>query len=400
MHRATILGCALLLGGTTWAQDWPQWRGPNRDNKATGFSVPKEWPKDLTKKWQVTVGVGEACPVLVGNRVYTFGRQGGDEMTMCLDAESSKELWKDRYASDQIRGAAGGYPGPRSTPAVGDGKVCTFGVRGTLSCLDAGTGKVVWRKETRSVPTFYTSTSPLIADGKCVVFAGSLSAYDLATGDVKWQWTGGGAPYGSPVLMTVDGVKQVVTPYSGGLAAVSLANGKLLWQAKVGGGGYQANFSTPLIEGPIVIYSAASKGGSGNTTAFKIEKRDDGFTATTLWKKDQSTHQYHAPLLRDGLIFGVTTGRNFFCQDGKSGEELWRDREKRGQYGSIIDVGPALVSLTSDSNLVAFEPSPKGYKQLATYPVSTSETWSVPILAGNRIYVKDKKGSLTLWTME
>ena len=402
MNRIRLIVLMAMLVGvhSLAAQDWPQWRGPHRDNKVDGFAAPKDWPKELTKKWKVAVGKGEASPLLVGNKVYVFGRQGGDEVAMCLDAGSGKEVWKEKYASAEIGGSASGYPGPRSTPAVGEGKVCTLGVRGAVCCFDAATGKLAWRKDT-APPKFYTSSSPLIEDGKCIVYAANLTAYDLASGAVKWQWTGGGAPYGSPVLMTVDGVKQVVTPYEGGIAGVGLADGKLLWHVKIAGGGYQANYSTPLFDGNTMIYSiTGGKKGGGSTAAYKIEKKSDAFAATELWKKPIAAAGYHTPLLKDGLIFGVSSANTFFCVDAKTGAELWKDSTKRGKCGSILDAGPVLLSLTSDSKLVAFKASGKAYEEVATYTVASSETWAVPIIAGNRIFVKDKGGSLALLTIE
>jgi outer membrane protein assembly factor BamB len=119
------LACFLWAAAALAAQDWPQWRGPNRDNKVIGFAEPKTWPKELTKKWTVSVGIGEASPVLVGDKLYVFARQQDDEVTLCLDAMTGKEIWQDKYAADVVKGGARGYPGPRSTPAVGEGKVCT-----------------------------------------------------------------------------------------------------------------------------------------------------------------------------------------------------------------------------------------------------------------------------------
>jgi len=269
----------------------------------------------------------------------------------------------------------------------------------------------VWRKDTKSKPGFYTSTSPIVADGKCIVYVGTLTAFDLSSGEAKWTWSGGGAPYGSPVLMTVAGTKQVVTPtQSNNLASVGLADGKLLWQVKLDGSGYFGNYSTPLVAGDKVFYSSGggrggkggkgAKGGAGSTVALKIDKKDDGFAATELWKKPFTAAGYHTPLFKDDAIFGVSPARTFFCVDAKTGEELWKDKTPRGECGSILDAGAVLLSLTSDSKLVAFEPSKKEYKELAKYTVSSSETWSVPIVVGNRIYVRDKGGSLTLWTIE
>src|SRR5687768_11027029 len=88
---------AVGVGGVAVAQDWPQWRGPGRDNKVTGFTAPAAWPKELTKKWQVKVGSGDSSPVLVGDKLYVFARQGDKEVTLCLDAATGKEVWRDEH---------------------------------------------------------------------------------------------------------------------------------------------------------------------------------------------------------------------------------------------------------------------------------------------------------------
>src|SRR6266404_228122 len=126
-----ISSCAALLALTTvLAQDWPQWRGPNRDAKATGFTAPKTWPKQLTQKWKVTVGDGVATPALVGDKLYVFSRQDGNEVIRCLNAADGKEIWKDKYETGGATGPAASFSGPRSSPAVADGKVVALGVRG------------------------------------------------------------------------------------------------------------------------------------------------------------------------------------------------------------------------------------------------------------------------------
>jgi outer membrane protein assembly factor BamB len=334
---AMLLAYALLIAAEhAGAQDWPQWRGPNRDNKVTGFTEPKTWPKELTNKWKVPVGLGESSPVLVGDKVFVFGRQGGDEVTLCVDAATGKEVWKDSYKAITITNAAKAHPGPRSTPAVGDGKICTLGVGGVVSCLDAATGKVVWRtKDVKGVPQYYTSSSPLIVDGKCIVFVNALIAYDLASGDSKWEWKAE-APYGSPVLMTVEGTKQVVTPAKGLLAGIGLVDGKELWKIKVAGD----NMATPVVDGQTVIYSLDPFG----TVALKIEKKADGFSAMELWKKSLADTKFYSPVLKDGMLFGVTKGAKLFCMDTKSGEQVWLGKEARGDCGHILNVGSVLVA--------------------------------------------------------
>src|SRR4051812_961924 len=91
---------------TAAAADWPQWRGPNRDAKAE-FNAPTTWPKELTKKWSVPAGSGVATPALAGGKLYVFAREEGDEILSCLDADTGKELWRDKNASPPVRGAAG-----------------------------------------------------------------------------------------------------------------------------------------------------------------------------------------------------------------------------------------------------------------------------------------------------
>jgi outer membrane protein assembly factor BamB len=401
-----VLAGVLLLGtGRAAAQDWPQWRGPNRDSQVTGFTPPKVWPKTLTQKWKVTVGIGEASPALVGNKLFVFTRQGGDEVTTCLNAADGTIVWQDKYAAAPVTGAATGMgglgPGTRSSPAVGRGKVCTFGAAGVVSCLDADSGMVVWRKDTKAHPIFFTRSSPLIVDGKCIVYIGgsngALTSYDLTSGEVQWQWKGAGAPYGSPVLMTVADTRQVVTPTANSLAGIGLSDGKLLWHVKLSGD-YQSTFGTPIVSGSTVLYSAPGKAGGG-TIALQIEKQGDGFTATELWKKSLAGYIYNSPVLQDGLLFGVAADRKFFCMCAKTGDLLWANAANRDLGGAMVQANGVLLALTLDAQLVVFLPSGKAYTEVARYKVAESSTWAYPIVAGNRVFVKDRE-ALTLWTIE
>ena len=131
----------VLAAGIVSAQDWPQWRGANRDGKATGFTAPATWPKELKQEWKVTVGPGDSTPALVGDKLFVFTRDGAEEVILCLNAADGKEIWRDKYPAPAVTGAAGRHPGPRSSPTVADGKVVTLGVGGTVSCLDAGIGQ-------------------------------------------------------------------------------------------------------------------------------------------------------------------------------------------------------------------------------------------------------------------
>ena len=179
----------------------------NRDAKATGFTAPKEWPKELTQKWKVTVGLGDASPAVVGNKLYVFAREGTDEVIRCLDATNGKELWSEKYDATQVSG-----PPPRhtadhearlqwpmakssrsasavSSPAWMPRRASCSGAR----TISRAPGPGSTRPPRRSSPT----ASAIAALGS--ESNGGIVAYDLASGDQKWKWTGDGTAYASPM---------------------------------------------------------------------------------------------------------------------------------------------------------------------------------------------------------
>jgi outer membrane protein assembly factor BamB len=404
-----LLGCALLLSSSkAGAQDWPQWRGPNRDAKATGFTAPSTWPKELTRKWQVKVGDGVATPALVGDKLYVFSRESGNEVTRCLSAADGKEIWADKYEATFQGRADSGFPGPRSSPAVADGKVVTLGVDGTLSCLDAASGTVVWRNNDfkGSLPRFHTSSSPIIVDGLCIAQLGGESkggifAYDLAKGAEKWKWTGDGTAYASPVLLDLGGTKAVVAETSGNFVGLAVADGKLLWKTAAPIQGQMTyNSCTPVVDGQTVMLS----GGGRGTKAWKVEKKGDEITTADLWSTKDVSVQFNTPVVKNGLIFGISNSDKLFCLSAENGKTAWTSSlgggggRSRG-YGSVVDAGAMLLALNPGSQLIVFEPSDKEYKEVAKYKVADSATYAYPVVAGNRVFVKDRD-SVILWTIE
>jgi len=397
-----VLGL-LLCSIAVEAADWPQWRGANRDGKVTGFTVPQAWPKTLTKKWTVPVGAGDATPALVGDKLYVFARQGQDEVTLCLNAEDGKELWRDQYAADAPTGAAARHAGPRSSPAVADGKVVTLGVNGVLSCLDAASGKLLWRKDPfpKTVPQFFTAMSPLIVDGMAIAHLGgkgkgAILAYDLATGNEKWRWDAEGPEYASPALMTVEGVKQLVTLTEKSIVGVAVADGKLLWQLPFVPQMRAYNAATPIVDGQTVVCTGAGRG----TKAIKIEKQGDAFVAKELWNNPDVAVQFNTPVLENGLLFGLSSRGNLFCLNAQDGKAAWTDAAQHGRgFAAIVDAGPVILALPSTSELIAFKPSAAAYEEVARIKVSDTPTYAHPILAGNRVFVKDQD-ALTLLTLE
>jgi outer membrane protein assembly factor BamB len=432
---ATVYPTAPLLA----VSDWPQWLGLNRDAKATDFKPPKTWPKELTQKWKVAVGEGVATPALAGGKLYVFSRQEGNEVTRCLDAQTGKELWQERYETLGATGPAQSFSGPRSSPAVAQGKVVTVGVRGIISCLDAADGKKLWRKDDfQAYPQFFPSSSPLIIDGMCVAQLGgrengAVVAYDLTSGDEKWKWSGESPGYASPALMTIDGAKIVVAETERRIVGIHAKDGKVAFEIPFAVQGRGYNASTPIVDGQTLIYAGSGRG----TKAAKIEKQGDGYVVQELWSNPDKSVQFNTPVLKDGFLYGLTATNEFFCLNAKDGKLAWsapaakpaeaptasRDAAAEGGeanrrpgppgggrggrrgggggggFGSIIDAGAVLLALTPGSELIAFQPNGSAYSEVARIKVAESPTHAYPVLSGNRLFIKDRE-SVTLWTIE
>jgi outer membrane protein assembly factor BamB len=399
-----VSSLVLITAATSaWAQDWPQWRGPNRDDKVLGFTAPKTWPQQPNLKWKVTVGQADASPALVGGKLFVFSRQDDYEVIQCLDAANGTTLWSNRYEVLAPTGPAGRHPGPRSSPTVADGKVITLGVRGTLSCLEADSGKLLWRKDDiRGWPGFFTATSPLIVDGLCIAQLGGKTngvvvAYDLAGGGEKWKWSGDGASYASPVVMTAGDTKLIVTQTDKHVVALTLADGKLAWETPYVGQGMGAgNFDTPIIDGQTIIYTGQGRG----TTAVRLEKQGDSFVGTGLWTNMDNSPRFCTPVLKDGFLYGLSEGGKFYCIDAKTGKTAWTEANgSRGNFGSIVDAGSVLIALTPKSSLIVFQPNDKEYTEVANMKVADTPTYAQPLLSGNRVFVEDED-SVSLLTLD
>jgi outer membrane protein assembly factor BamB len=404
-RKAVVLvSCAMaMLATCARAQDWPQWRGPNRDGKVTGFAAPEKWPPQLTQKWKVTVGAGDSTPALVGDKLYVFTRQGDDEVLTCLNAADGKPVWSDKYAAQAVSGPAARHPGPRSSPAVVEGKIVTLGAAGVVSCWDTS-GKVLWRKDPFPgvVPQFFTAMSPIIVDGMAVVQVGgkgngAIIAYNLANGEEKWRWGAEGPDYGSPALLTVGGTKQIVTPTEKSIVGIAVADGKLLWQRPFVPVRMAYNAATPIVDGQTVIYTGKGRG----TYAVRIEKKGDQFEVSELWSNPDLAPQFNTPVLRNGLLFGLSDKGNLFCLDAKTGKTDWTDATARDRQGftSIVDGGSCLMALPSSAELVVFKPEGKQYEEVAKIKVAETPIYAHPVLAGKRVFVKDQE-TVALLTLD
>ena len=305
------------------------------------------------------------------------------------------EIWRNKYKAQPVTGPAASHPGPRSTPAVGEGKVVTLGTSGVVTCVDANTGKEVWHKDEfpNAVPQFFTSMSPIIVDGMCIAHLGNAEkgvvvAYELTSGNSKWKWEGDGPSYSSPVLMTIDHIKQIVFLTDKNIAGIAIDKGNLLWKVAAPVQQRYWNSVTPVIDGETVIYTGQGDG----TKAIKVEKQGDSFVTKEIWSNKDFGTVYNTPVLKDGLLYGNSNNGNFFCLDAKTGKMVWSDTNRSDNFCSIIDIGSVFLAIpTNKSELIAFKPNDKKYEETARIKVSDTPVYAYPIASGKRIYIKDKE---------
>ena len=386
------------------AQDWPQWRGANRDGIISGFKVPATWPQQFTASWKISVGLGDATPALVNDRLYVFTRLDDLEKLQCIDAKTGKQLWiTDGYTTPVLEGGGARHPGPRSSPAVSDNKVVTIGVAGVVTCYDAGTGKVLWQNRdfTAAVPKFYMGGSPLVVDGLCLAHVGAdksgqYVALDMTNGSLKWKTEGDGPGYSSPVIMTVNGNKIVVFQGDTRLVGVNIPDGKILWQIDTPVLTGRGNSSTsPVIDKQTVFYTGLGNG----VNAIEIKKLGESYSVKQLWTNPDLCTEFSTPVIKNGLLFGLSNTNKLFCINAGDGKTAWVDSVSHQNFGSILDVGPVIVALSSTSNMMVYQPVASGYNQLAKFKVAETPVYAHPVLSGNRIFIKDEN-SLILYILQ
>jgi outer membrane protein assembly factor BamB len=401
----TIVALTVIGQAQRPSTDWTQWRGPNRDGAIAAFAAPAAWPETLVRRWKVEVGTGYSTPIIVGDRVYQFSRVGENETMTAFDAASGKQLWQGGYpAPFQMMSATVQHgPGPKSTPVFFNGRLYSIGMTGTVTAWDAASGKQVWQKpgDPKNVPTFTTHAFSPVIDNGVVIFHlgghnnGALSGLDLATGAVKWSWTGDGPGYGSPVLANIGGTRQVITITQDKLVSLDTATGALLWERAFASGN-DTNSITPVIDGQTVIVS----GNGGPTVAFAVAKKGTQWATDTLWENADIAARFNDPVILGDLLFGMAQRNSgqYFGVDVKSGKTLWLSEPRQAAKVALQRAGDLVFILENDGELVVARRSTTAFEPVKRYKVADAETWSQPAISGNRIFVKDVS-SLTLWTL-
>jgi outer membrane protein assembly factor BamB len=372
------------------AGDWPQFLGPNRDNSVRDVVEP--WTGSLKPSWTHKIGDAHSSPVVAGGIVYAFYQPKGKnaEALAAFDAKSGELKWEKSYDRPEYKPPFGN--GPRSTPAVSNGKVYTFGGTGILACWDAETGNIDWKVNPLTEfkapnPFFGTSTSPLVVDGKVIVMVGGkgagVVAFDAKTGKPVWQATDDPASYSSPTRAG----KQLVFLTGANLLGLS-EKGEKLWSVPFEGkvGPIVESSATPIVTGDLLIGGTVSSGAIG----LKLVAKNGVFGTEKVWANKGLTCYFSTPVVVGDYIYmvnGVAALKNasvtLRCVELQTGRVVWEEKNLGEYHACVLRCGPAgkekLLVLDDAGDLLLIEASPKGFTVLAKSKVC-GKTWAHPAL--------------------
>ena len=346
------------------------------------------------------VGEGYASPLVVGKIVYVFSRREGRELLSALDAETGATLWQSGYAVPYTPSSptAAHGSGPKATPLFHDRKIITLGISGIVAAFDAETGKLLWRSaEPREVPFFSAASSP-VGEGRFAITHpgnyGPLTAFDVSSGKVAWV-AGGDAFFMPPTVITLQGIRQVVSVTQAAVISVSADDGRLLWEFPWAGG--RSGGIMPVPYGDTIILSATTAG----VIAISPRYRNGSWVVEKAWETSAVEMYISHPVVVGDILFGFSRRNSgqLFALDAGNGRVLWLGDPRFAINVAFAKAGDLLFILKDDAQLVIARASPSGFERLKTYEVADSATWAQPVVSGQRLFVKDVS-TVTLWTFD
>ncbi len=392
-----------LAATSVFANDWPQFHGPNRDNKSTDKGLLSAWPEGGPSRiWEATgIGEGYSTVAIVGKRIYITGAIDGDCIITTLDMDG-KKVWTRKNGEAWKKS----YPGTRSTPTISDGLLYHLSGIGNLTCLKTDNGDEVWsvnileKFEGRNI-IWGLAESPLVFDDKVICTPGgekvSMVALDRKTGEIVWKCTGvGNKPgYASPILIEYQGLKQIVTAMSESIVGVRASDGKLLWQYphKVYA---DENITTPLFKDGFVIVSGCVRKG---TTSLQLQVNGEECSVKEHWHNGTLDNKQGGIVLVGGRLYGYAESQSkvgpWMCIDFNSGESIFQDSPVQSSYkyknGCLTYADGMLYLFSDNGNMSLVKPMAKGFEvtgRLEIKEPGKRPTWAHPVVFGGRLYIR------------
>jgi len=391
-----VLGLIDLAAVTPGQDDVLEFRGPNRDGVSPGPALARDWATSPPKLlWRQPVGGGYASFLKIGPALITIEQRRDQEAIVAYAADTGHELWVYEYPA--LFSETLGGDGPRATPTYHDGKIYSLGATGELVALDFATGKKLWQlnilKDNECANLDWgMSGSPLIHEDVVIVNPGDQKGTDksravvgYALADGKRRWAAGRAKtsYASPMLVTLGGTQQILIFDGVGLAGCDPTDGRELWRFPWKSD-FDINAAQPVIldDQQIVITSASG-------SALVQVNRDAGaWTAEQVWMSRRLKGGYASPMAYDGALYGIDESI-LVALDLADGKQKWKDRKGQYGHGQMLRRDDLLVILGEAGELALVEATPTKFNELARIQAIEGKTWNVPLLVGNRVYVRN-----------
>ncbi|MBY0524057.1 MAG: PQQ-like beta-propeller repeat protein [Gemmataceae bacterium] len=403
-----------LFSAAEAADDWPTFRGPNRDDRSTDKGLLKEWGNDgpplFWKEPASGLGTGYSGVAVAGDKVFTMGDKDGSCFVFALNRDTGKQVWESKIGKS---GAYGGYAGPRGTPTVDGQMVYALGQNGDLACLEVATGKERWKKDFAKdykgqKGGWSYSESPLVDGDKLIVTPGgkesTVIALNKSTGATIWKGVvppnGDSAAYSSVVITEAGGVKQYVTLLGNGVAGFAAKDGKFLWRYGEAGnrfGGNTANIPTCIVADKDHIFACAGYGRGG--ALIKLSATPGGGVKAEEVYFNKDLNNKHGGLVQVGdYVYG---GRDDqpkpYCAEIKTGKIVpgWDAKNIKTKGGNSVSVtfADGHLYFRYQNGIVALVPAtPDGYKEVSSFkiPKGNGPSWPHPVVVGGKLYLRDQ----------
>ncbi|MBA2112985.1 PQQ-binding-like beta-propeller repeat protein [Bremerella alba] len=387
------------------AEDWPQWRGPNRDGVSSETQLKAKWSKDGPPLvWQVNqLGDGYGAVSVADGMIFLVANEGLDnELVKALDATNGQVLWATRIGKVGNPDQKPSYPAARSTPTFDGDMVYVLGSDGDLVGLKSRSGEVVWQKNVRQEydgqpGTWAYSESPLVDGDKVIVTPGGkdagIVAVNKSTGETVWEAKTpemGAAAYASVQKVTAADKQQYVAFMANGLAGVKAEDGTFLWSYTRTKG--IANMPTPVVDGDIV-YSGGARTGGG---AVRLVAQQLEVLPEELYFNPKLPNAIGGSVKVDGYLYGCSNS-TLVCVDFITGEIMWQERISAA--ASILYADGRLYLHTEDGKAMMVAASPDKMEVVSEFslpdqPEGTGKEWAYPTLADGKLYLRQHG---TLW---
>ncbi len=378
---------------TRTASQWSDFRGPQRDGKLPGVTLDEDWKVSPPKEvWKTKIGPGWSSFTVAGNRLFTQEQRGGNEVVVCMNADTGSVMWIYEYPSRFWESVAGA--GPRATPTIGDEGLFTLGANGHVLCLNPLTGEARWKRDLQAdagckPPQWGFSASPLVQDGLVIVHAGAATgagavvAYDAETGDVRWKVASGNHSYCSVHAASFDGVAGVLMATNSGLQFLAVADGSTIWNHEWLVENYRA--IQPLVIGESILIGTSLGVG---TRKISVKHDADSWKITEDWTTKDMKPDFNDFVEHDGFLYGFD-GNIFSCTSLATGKRQW----KKGRYGNgqvllLPDAGQLLV-ISESGELILVKADPAKHVEVGKIAAITGKTWNHPVVVGNRVYLRN-----------